>query len=220
MHRLCTYIILCPFSAIVTMVLWELESVHSWTHWQEGRFLVFFAVVILNNEGEGIQIPPKSGPTSARQRNAIENRDIIGPPAKRHFNGVSLAGRWWPNIECWLCTFVILQGVCTSIAKKPIALWFFRGCVRSAHEWRVNFGNVFGKPILLLRWQIFATYICLLCLKGGAPSSRKIHKKYILKYSTPRKFELRFFEILRPWKGVPLSHTPLIILKIYPISLK
>ena len=26
---------------------------------------------------------------------------IIGPPAKRHLNGVSLAGRWWwPTIEC------------------------------------------------------------------------------------------------------------------------
>ena len=32
---------------------------------------------------------------------------IIGPPAKRHLNGVSLAGRWWPNIECWVgsCDF-------------------------------------------------------------------------------------------------------------------
>ena len=29
---------------------------------------------------------------------------IIGPPAKRHLNDVSLAGRWWPNIE-WLLGF-------------------------------------------------------------------------------------------------------------------
>ena len=43
-----------------------------------------------------------SVPPSVRQRNAI-----IGPPAKRHLNGVSLAGRWWPNIECWLGSFVI-----------------------------------------------------------------------------------------------------------------
>ena len=29
-------------------------------------------------------------------------RAINGPPAKRHWNGVSLAGRCWPNIECCL----------------------------------------------------------------------------------------------------------------------
>ena len=34
-------------------------------------------------------------------------RVTIGPPAKRHIIGVSLAGRYWPNIECWLGTFVI-----------------------------------------------------------------------------------------------------------------
>ena len=32
---------------------------------------------------------------------------------------VSLVGRWWPNIECLLGSFVILQGIKTSIAKKP-----------------------------------------------------------------------------------------------------
>ena len=37
---------------------------------------------------------------------------IIGPPAKHHLNGVSLACQIWPNIECWL-------GSRTSIAKKP-----------------------------------------------------------------------------------------------------
>ena len=56
---------------------------------------------------------------------------IIGPPAKRHLNGVSLACRWWPNRDwmmAWqLCDF---QGTQTSIAKKTyisIFLWFFRG---------------------------------------------------------------------------------------------
>ena len=52
---------------------------------------------------------------------------IIDPPAKCHLNGVSLARRWWPNIECWLGRFVIFQGVRTSIAKKPFFSWFFRG---------------------------------------------------------------------------------------------
>ena len=47
---------------------------------------------------------------------------------KRHaIYGVSLADRWWPDIECWLGSFVIFQGIRTSIAKKHITLWFFRG---------------------------------------------------------------------------------------------
>ena len=48
---------------------------------------------------------------------------IIGTPAQRHLNGVSLADRWWPNIECCFGSFVIFQGIRTSIVKKkPIAL--------------------------------------------------------------------------------------------------
>ena len=47
--------------------------------------------------------------------------------AKRHLNCVSAAVWWWPNIECWLCSFEIYQGIRNSTAKKPIALWFFRG---------------------------------------------------------------------------------------------
>ena len=46
-------------------------------------------------------------------------RATNGPPAKRHSNGVSLAGRWWPNTECWLVSFVVLQGIRTNNAKKP-----------------------------------------------------------------------------------------------------
>ena len=53
---------------------------------------------------------------------------IISPPEKWHLNGVSLAGRWWPNIECWLGSFVIFQGTRTSIVKKLyIVCVFFRG---------------------------------------------------------------------------------------------
>ena len=36
---------------------------------------------------------------------------IIGPPAKRYLNGVSLACWWWPNIECWLGSIAIFQGI-------------------------------------------------------------------------------------------------------------
>ena len=55
-------------------------------------------------------------------------RAIIGPAAKRHLNGVSLAGRWWPNIESLLGSWVILQGIRTSMAKKPLAIFvIFQG---------------------------------------------------------------------------------------------
>ena len=37
----------------------------------------------------------------------------------QYLEGVSLAGRCWSNIECWLASFVIFQGIRTSIAKKP-----------------------------------------------------------------------------------------------------
>ena len=54
-------------------------------------------------------------------------RAIIGPPAKRHLNGVSLACCWWPNIECRLGSFVIFQGIWTKIAKNPYIVVIFQG---------------------------------------------------------------------------------------------
>ena len=53
-------------------------------------------------------------------------RVIIGPPAIRHLNGVSLACRWWSKIECWLGSFVIFQGIETIIAKKPYKFAIFQ----------------------------------------------------------------------------------------------
>ena len=50
-----------------------------------------------------------------------------GPLAKRHLNGVSLAGRWWPNMECWIGSFVIFQRIRTSIAKEPYIFVIFQG---------------------------------------------------------------------------------------------
>ena len=49
-------------------------------------------------------------------------RAIIDPPAKRHLNGVSLACRWWPNIECWLGGFVIFRGYGPILLGNPIFL--------------------------------------------------------------------------------------------------
>ena len=42
-----------------------------------------------------------------------------------HLNRVSLAGRCWTYIECWLGSFVIFQGIRTSIAKKPYIFVIF-----------------------------------------------------------------------------------------------
>ena len=51
---------------------------------------------------------------------------IIGPPAKGHLNGVSLAGRWWPTVERWLGSFVIFQRIWTSIAKELHSFVIFK----------------------------------------------------------------------------------------------
>ena len=54
-------------------------------------------------------------------------RAIIRLSVKHHSNGVSLACRWWPNIECWLGNFVIFRGSGQVLPGNPIFLWFFRG---------------------------------------------------------------------------------------------
>ena len=44
-----------------------------------------------------------------------------------HLNGVLLAGRRWPNIECWLGSFVTFKGTRTNIAKKPFGFVKYQG---------------------------------------------------------------------------------------------
>ena len=57
-----------------------------------------------------------SGSPEISQSNqaSIQYWAIIGPPAKRHSNGVSLAGRWWVD----LCDIWILSLPLTSLKKK------------------------------------------------------------------------------------------------------
>ena len=57
------------------------------------------------------------------------NTTINGPSSARQRNTIQMAGRWLPNIEWWLCSFVIFQGILTSIAFKETLyfLWFFEG---------------------------------------------------------------------------------------------
>ena len=51
---------------------------------------------------------------------------LIGQPEKRHLNGGLLAGLWWPNMKCWLGSFVIFHGIRIRIAKKPYSFVIFR----------------------------------------------------------------------------------------------
>ena len=54
-------------------------------------------------------------------------RAIIGPPAKHHLNGATLACWWWPNIECLLGSFEIFRGFRTVLLRSPKFLRFLRG---------------------------------------------------------------------------------------------
>ena len=81
---------------------------------QRGSKFDKFFLLLLFLVDEGIEDPniTINGPSSARQR---------------HLNGVSLAGRRWPNIERWLGSFAIFQGIRTSIAKKAYICDFSGG---------------------------------------------------------------------------------------------
>ena len=54
-------------------------------------------------------------------------RAIIGPPAKRHLNGVSLAGRWWPKLNAGMVALWFYRGSGPVLQRNPIFLCFFRG---------------------------------------------------------------------------------------------
>ena len=92
---------------------------------------------------------------------------IIGPPAKRHLNGVSLVCWWWPNIECWLGSFVIFRGSRPVLLRNPIFLWFFRVVrtpgpplwIRTCLGWS-GYNNNIGFLMSLLHCGVFR--ICCL----------------------------------------------------------
>ena len=71
-----------------------------------------------------------SRPSSACQLNAI-----------LHLNGVLLACQYWPNIQCWLDSFVIFQGIWTSILKIPYIFVISEGV---GGEMVIVYGNDFS----------------------------------------------------------------------------
>ena len=54
---------------------------------------------------------------------------IIGSPAKHHLNGVLLVYWWWPNIGCWLGSFMIYQGIRSApeLQKKNYFFVIYQG---------------------------------------------------------------------------------------------
>ena len=59
-----------------------------------------------------------SSPSSAHQQNDI---------TMALWNGVLLTCWWWPNIECWLGSFVIIRGSGPELLRNPICFVIFQG---------------------------------------------------------------------------------------------
>ena len=87
------------------------RSILSWSDLDPNSDNVFFFFF----KGERIQISLKAG----------HHR----PASETPLNGVSLACRWWPNVECWLGNFENFRGSgpVLLLLRNSIFLWFFRG---------------------------------------------------------------------------------------------
>ena len=83
---------------------------------------------------------------------------IIGPPAKHHLNGVLLACWWWPNIECWLGSFVIFQG-----GPDPLFPLLYPQCCSRMWNTKISFLAAFSTTGAMWCWtlRMYSTYtIC------------------------------------------------------------
>ena len=105
-------------------------------------------------------------------------RAINGPPAKRHLNGVSLAGRWWSNIECWIGSFVVLRGSGPVLLRNPLFLYFPGGSRPPV-------------PLWIRTWMKshYRNKHCFLMLKG--PSSQTMALKKPLDHLRTYHIQLR-----------------------------
>ena len=84
-----------------------LNSIRIWSGSELCQFFPFFF------KGERIQISLKAG----------HHRPASEAPS----NGVSLACRWWPNVECWLGSFENFRGSGSVLLRKSTFVWFSRG---------------------------------------------------------------------------------------------
>ena len=98
---------------------------------------------------------------------------IIGPASETSLNGISLACRWWPNVECWLGSFENFRGSVPVLLWNSIFLWFFRGRGGGKGIWTLHppSGSAHGtgqctlvviywKPI----WSCFNGFCMTLCI--------------------------------------------------------
>ena len=75
-------------------------------------YLIWIRTLRTFFKGERIQISLKGG----------HHR----PASETPLNGVSLACRWWPNVECWLGRFENFRGSGPVLLRNSIFLWYFR----------------------------------------------------------------------------------------------
>ena len=99
---------------------------------EDARFHILILVSIAGTHvriqkvlSEGVQI------LTTNQARKDPNTTISGPSSARQRNAIYMAfcGRFrcWLNNECWPGSFVIFQGIRTSISKKPYIFVIFRG---------------------------------------------------------------------------------------------
>ena len=79
-------------------------------------------VVVLVNGGGGRENPITT--KMGHHRPASETSFNV---SLHMLNGISLEGRLWPSIECWLGSVVNFQVIWTSIAKEPCSFVIFQG---------------------------------------------------------------------------------------------
>ena len=137
-----------------------LNSIRIWS----GSELCYFIFLF---KGERIQISLKAGhrPASETPVNGVSLA----------FKEVSLACRWWPNVECWLGSFGNSRGSGPVLLRNSIFLWFFRkgGGVRTLCpplDPRMGPDNVYtywDRSILKTHFIVrigFCTTLCILSI--------------------------------------------------------
>ena len=105
----------CPFAEVVIVVLWYIIILNR-IEWCQQRKVYALCITIrgsrAGNRGSDPPPPPWksqnqywSGSPDKLQsyQPRIQSWAIFGPPAKRHLNGISQAGRWWPAFSAiWI----------------------------------------------------------------------------------------------------------------------
>ena len=113
--------------------------------------------------------------------NTTISRPSFGPSAKHHLNGVLLACRWWPHIDCRLGSFVVSRVSWPVLLRNPILLWFlgegFRPPIPPFKSTHVNAHTYLcstAKGPSQQHYQWWPTFRCLL---GRSTSMLYVYKQ-------------------------------------------